>query len=324
MHRIPLALVLAACGSPSSNDVDATQLPRCEPTNDVFDLTQGHFMQGMTADDRGPWAVASKSTNGVGSLVIADRTGIVGTLATGLADTDGRIAPVSVGGKRCVALHFNDGKFQFHCEDGSVETPTLELEGDMTAVANGSTVHVFGQEFASYHELRRDNGTWSEVEKFESSISEPEHAIAFGGGFASCFISTGGKASVETDDIYYGPPASWCRLIGGGSSLGVLTDQGLTTFSGTFSAVEPTALGNQRPIAVGRLRGKPVAVVRRDLSVELQPLPQGTPTVLRTLANSAENPHAVVFGDGIVIISVKPIFDPQTTRYQLVSSTHCP
>jgi len=333
MRSLTLSIVVcAACGSSSPNsgdDAPDAKPVTCEPKQDVVDLAADHgwAMQGMSADARGPWVVVDKRRDGVSSLVIADRTGEVTTLVDGLTDTSGvRVAPLVVDDKRCIAMHFLDETFQLACEDGTIETPDLELGGKLTAIATSKgTVHVFGQQFAAYHELRREDGVWREVEKFESSISEAEDAVAAGASFASCFLSSSKKAGIDFGpDIAYGAStAKWCRLIPG-EPLGVLSDLGLATFSGNVvSGWVPTAVAAQRPAAVGRMNGAPVAVVRRDLDVELQPLPTGTPILLRTAANSAENTHAVVRDDRVEIISVKALLESPQTRYQLISSTHC-
>jgi len=328
MRSMYLSIVLCACGSSSSPETPGTEAPAaCTPTNNVIDLATDHgwALWGMRADARGPWVLVEKKQNGLSDYVILDGTGEVATLASGIPDSSGtRVEPVSFDGKRCVAMHTLNETFSFACEGSAIETPPHELGGDMRAVATGTTLHVFGQQFAAYHELRRDDGTWRQVEKFESSISEAEDAITTGGGFASCFLSTGGKASIDQggSDFSYGTVAKWCRLIPG-DTIGVLTDKGLSTFSGgAFTTPEPSALAADRPVAVGRVAGQPVAVVRRGTNVELQPLPNGTPTVLRA-AESAENAHAAILSDRIAVFGVKALHDTATTRYQLIASTHC-
>jgi hypothetical protein len=327
MRRILLTIVLcAACSSSDEAPGGDDSSVECEPTDETIDLAEDHgwALQAMTSDERGPWSVLERRRDGASSLVIADRTGEVATLVSGLDHTAGMaIAPLVVDGKRCIALHLFDEKLQFACEGGTVETPGLDIAGRLAAVQGAdASVHVFGQDFAAYHELRRDGGVWREIEKFESSVSSAEDAVALGASVASCFRSTGGFPSIDIDDdIAYGTePAQWCRLLPG-TELGVLTDLGLTTFSNNkLGAWVSTAL-EQRPLAVDGAVS-PVAVVHREDRVELQPLPSGTPTVLRTLA-SAENAHAAIRGDRVFLISVKPILDPDRTRYQLVSSTRC-
>jgi len=327
MRSIVLTLVIASCSSgepPGGGDAPSAD---CEPTDTSFDLDIDHgwALDGMAVDERGPWVVLEKKRDGVSSLVIADATGEVATLVDGLTETSGlALAPVVVDGTRCIAMHVFDEVFRFACEDGSVETPGLDLEGRLAAVqGTDGAIHVFGQDFAAYHELRRVGGSWSGVEKFESSISTAEDAVVFEGGVASCFLSTGGHPSIDHgNDIVYGTDtAHWCRLIPG-SELGVLTDLGLATFTGSaIGSRQPTGI-DVRPLAVGRRDGVAFAVVHREDRVELQSLPDGTPTMLRTLTG-AENAHAVIDGRRVSVISVRPLFEAAGTRYQLLASTRC-
>lgn len=327
MRPIVYSLVLcAACSSDPSPGGDDAPGP-CEPGDEVveLDVDHGWALDAMMIDDRGPWVVLEKRRDNTSSFVIADHTGEVATLVAGLTETSGlAIAPVVVDGKRCIAMHVFDEQFRFACEDGSVEMPGLDIDGRLAAVQDTrGAVHVFGQDFAAYHELRREAGTWQGVEKFESSISTAQDAVLLGGRVASCFLSTGALPSIDLDgDISYGADrAQWCRLIAG-DTLGVLTDLGLTTFTGSgLGAWQPTGLA-VRPLAVASRRGAAYAVVHRDDRVELQPLPTGEPVVLRTLSG-AENAHAVIDGDRVFVIAVKPIIEPERTRYELASSTRC-
>jgi hypothetical protein len=62
------------------------------------------------------------------------------------------------------------------------------------------------------------------------------------------------------------------------------------------------------------------AVIRREDRVELQPLPTGAPTVLRTLSGSSEFAQAVFDGDRVIVTSVKSTFEAGA---ELTSSTRC-
>ena len=200
MRSIVLTFVLAACTS--STEVggadDAPPPDACVPADDKVDLALDHgwALDAMALDERGPWVVLEKRRDNVSSFVIADRTGEVATLLDGITQTSGlAIAPVVVDGKRCIAMHVFDEVFRLACEGGSVEMPGLDIDGRIAAVQGpDGAVHVFGQDFAAYHELRREAGRWRGVEKFESSISTAEDApqtmrrttaIALAGAFIS-------------------------------------------------------------------------------------------------------------------------------------------
>lgn len=328
MRSLSLVLVLAACGGASDDPAgDAPTSQPCVPADDSTPLVDATSWQlGATAvDGAGSWFVLAKQHDNVTDLVIADATGELSAPITGIANASGTtIATVNLDGKRCFAMHTFDEKFQFACEGGPAENPDLELGGKMSVVADGSTVHAFGQDFAAYHELRRTGGTWSQVEKFESSISKAEDAVISQGNVVSCFLSTGDNASIDTlsgDPVYGEGIATWCRLLPDGSSLGVLTDLGFTTFTGaTLGNWQPTAV-EVRPLAVGTRAGSPFAVIRRDDRVELQPLPTGTPTVLLTAGS--DSVQAVIQGDRVILASLRSSFESGTTRYELIQSTRC-
>lgn len=327
MRSLSLVLGLAACGGASDDPAgDAPASQPCVPADDTTQLTGATSWQlGATAvDDAGTWFVLAKQHDEVTDFVIADATGELSAPITGIANASGAtIATVNLDGKRCFAMHTFDENFHFVCEGGSVEIPDLELGGKMSVVADGSTIHAFGQDFAAYHELRRTGGTWAPVEKFESSISKAEDAVLSQGNVVSCFLSTGDNASLDTlsgDPIYGDGTATWCRLLPDGNSLGVLTDLGFTTFTGgTLGNWQPTAV-DVRPLAVGTRAGSPFAVIRRADRVELQPLPTGTPTVLLTA--SAEM-LAVIDNDRVIVTSLRSIFEAGATRYELTRTTRC-
>ncbi len=320
MRSLSLVLVLTACGGSSDDPAgDAPTSQPCVPKDDSTQLADATSWQlGATAvDDAGTWFVLAKQHDDVTDFVIADATGELSAPITGIANASGHnVATVTLDGKRCFAMHTFDENFHFACEGSPVEIPDLDLGGKMSVVADGSTVHAFGQDFAAYHELRRTGGVWGQVEKFESSISKAEDAVRSQGNVVSCFLSTGDNASIDTlsgDAIYGEGTATWCRLIPDGSSLGVLTDLGLTTFTGaTLGNWQPTA-ADVRPLAVGTREGTPFAVLRRDDRVELQPLPSGAPTVL---LESSGPVQAVIDNDRVILTSLR-------SNSELSSSTRC-
>lgn len=331
MRSLGLVLVLSACGAsedPAPGDAPPVVVP-CTPSDDTVALaTDSSWQLGAAAvDDAGPWFVLAKQRDSATDFVIVDRAGEGATLIPGIANASGQnVATVEVGGKRCIAMHTFDEKFHFACEGGSVEIPGLDLGGRMNVVQVNSTTHVFGQDFAAYHELRRSGGSWGEVEKFESSISKSEDAVRFQSGVASCFLNIDDHASIDTlqgEPVYGEGVATWCRLMPGpDNELGVLTDIGLTTFTGgTLGGWQPTA-ADVRPLAVGRRGGEMFAVIDRDDRIELQPLPTGTPTVLRTVSSS-ETAQATIDGDRVIVTSVKSTFEAGEQHFELTASTRC-
>lgn len=331
MRSLSLFLVLTACGSsedPVAGDAPPVT-PPCTPGDDVLPLAvdSSWTLGAIAVDETGPWFALAKQRDSVTDFVIADRTGELATLIPGIANASGLdVEALEVGGKRCIAMHTFDEEFHFACEGSGVEIPGLDLGGKMTALQVGSTTHVFGQDFAAYHELRRTGGTWGAVEKFESSVSKAEDAVRHDGRAVACFLDIDDHASIDRldgDPVYGEGTATWCRLISGDSGLGVLTDLGLTTFTGsTLGGWQPTAV-DVKPLAVGTRDGAAFAVLRREDRVELQPLPTGTPTLLRTLSGSSESAQATFDNDRVIVTSVKSTFVDGTSRSELTASTRC-
>jgi hypothetical protein len=327
--RSSLLVVIAACGSPGDSPLPGDAPPvvePCSPSDDTIALAaDSSWMLGSIAvDEAGPWFALAKQRDSVTDFVIVDRSGEVATLIPGVANASGLdVAAVQVAGERCVAMHTFDEEFHFACEGGNVEIPGLDLGGKMKVIQVDDTVHAFGQDFAAYHELRRTGGSWFPIEKFESSVSKAEDAVRYRGSAVACFLDIDDRASIDLlqgDPVYGDGIATWCRLIPDDDELGVLTDLGFTTFTGrTLGGWQPTA-ADVRPLAVGRRDGAMFAVIRREDRVELQPLPTGAPTVLRTLSGSSEFAQAVFDGDRVIVTSVKSTFEAGA---ELTSSTRC-
>lgn len=328
MRSFSLVLVLAACGGTDDppGDVPPAEQP-CVPGDQTTALgaAQSWALGAAAVDAEGPWFVLAKNQDAGSEIVIADATGVTSSPITGIDNTSGfTVATVQIDGKRCFAMHTFDEEFHFVCEGGTVEVPGLDLGGRMIAVQDGGTVHVFGQDFAAYHGLRRTGGTWSQVEKFESSISKAEDAVRSQGNVVSCFLSTADHASIDTlsgDPVYGEGIAEWCRLIPNGSELGVLTNLGYTTFSGsTLGGWQPTAVEDV-PLAVGVREGSMFAVMRREDRIELQPLPTGAPTTLTTGTSGAV--HAVFADDRVIVTSMTTAFENNQSTATLTASTRC-
>jgi hypothetical protein len=324
MKPIQLSMLLcAACGSsdsPPGGDGGPTE--QCEPADQTLELaTDKNWVLRGIAADRKPWALlieeATDNSN-VGNLVIAEADGMGATLVTGIPNaTQIDAAPVVFEGKRCAVYKPFGQDMRFACEGGLDEDTTIDADarsGELVVVDDAGTVRVFAERFAAYTELRRSSaGAWTEVEKFESSISSAEDAVRFDGRIVTCFLAFDDHPGMDIDgDTHTAPEqAQWCRLIPG-SQLGVLTDLGLTTFtSRAFGSWTPTAV-TARPIAVGG-GDTPFALVAAGAEILKQPLPSGTPEPIAPLAGSLT--RALIDGERITLVAV--------TSTQLVTTTRC-
>ncbi len=334
MRSLTAILLLTACGGssdPEDPTPDTPTVEPCTPEDVTIPLGAATSWQLGALGVEGaaqPWFVLAKQLDQVTDFVIVDPDGTETTVMPGIPNATGQnVIAIELAGKRCFAMHTFDEEFHFACEGGAVEIPGLDLGGKMSAVVVDGTVHVFGQDFAAYQELRRTSGSWQPIEKFESSVSKAEDAVRFQGNAVSCFLNIDDHASIDTlsgDPIYGEGIATWCRLIANGNELTVLTDLGITSFTGsTLGGWQPTA-ADSRPLAVGHRDAADFAVLRRDNQrIELQPLPNGTPTVLATLTGSSDAAHAVVAEDRIVVSTLANRFENGQTTFELRSSTRC-
>ena len=229
MRSLTAVLLLTACGGssdPSDPTPDTPTVEPCTPEDVTIPLGAATSWQlGALGVDGAaqPWFVLAKQMDQVTDFVILDPDGTETVVMPGIANATGQnVITIELDGKRCFAMHTFDEEFHFACEGGAVEIPGLDLGGKMTSVVVNDTVHVFGQDFAAYQELRRTGGSWLPIEKFESSVSKAEDAVRFQGNAASCFLNVDDHASIDTlagDPIYGEGIATWCRLIANGNEL---------------------------------------------------------------------------------------------------------
>jgi hypothetical protein len=340
LRKTVVLLVLAACSSTSSSD--DTPAPdggdpgaRCEPADQVvaLDPSATYIMRGAASDARGAWALLERRTSGAaGDLVIADESGELATLVSGLADLPStEAAPLTVDGRRCIVYApFND-TVRLACEGHAEEDSALDLEADqgrLVAIQSpDGVVHAYGQDFAAYTEARRIGpGSWRDIEKFESSISSAQDVLLRGADPIICLLATPGRPAIDDGaDIYYSADrARWCMLVSTPSELGVLTDLGYTTFSGTsLGGWQPTSI-DTRPLAM--VSGAQPAAISPSAAgdaIQLVPLPSGEPTILRTADASSGDASSFSAvqqsADELVLFSL-PF---NGTSYSLAKSTRC-
>lgn len=339
LRKTVVLLALAACSSddeslsPDGGDPGA----RCQSSDQRVELDPSatYVMRGAAADERGAWALLEHRSNGTGGdLVIPDEGGERTKLLTGIADFNAiRVVPLTVDGRRCVAYTKagSGGTAKLACEGVAEQDSAQDLsvrEGRLVALQSpDGVVHIYGQSFSAYTEVRRTtDGAWRDIEKFESSISSAQDGLLRGSGAVTCLLTTGNHPAIDVDgDIHPSPDtARWCTLASTPSQLGVLTDLGYTTFSGTtFGAWQPTSIAS-RPLAmVSGERPAAIAVSATGDAIQLVPLPSGEPSTLRAV--DASSGDATSFSvvqrsaDEIVLFSL-----PRSgTSYALARSTRC-
>jgi len=225
-------------------------------------------------------------------LLKADGSSSLLTSTEGYASS---MAAVSLDdGRDCVL--FEDDTIKMACSDGTVEDSGLDADKDtmLPMLLDDGTLSVYTQNYAAYAEFRRTPaGSWSEIEKYESSISWPTDVLLHQGEPAVCFISTGDRAVIEYGGSDFSiarqvstESAKWCRLVADSEVLHVLTDQGYATIAwqdlspsseGTF--VEDTSiLIEDWVLDLARVEGHNYAIVRNSetQAIELVSLVDGS------------------------------------------------
>ena len=255
LPQLPLlALMLTgACGggddaSPDSPD-GGTSDPLCQDQVQTVDL-QAEWLSSSPGSFRlAAYRVgAASATDGRLSvplsvhrpddaleLSVLDATASLSPLAD-LADTGtgyvlSSAAVAMAPGLDCVLYQPRDSNLLFTCSDGTTEDvgDKVYSETMLPVLWSDGTLSVFTRTYASFTEFRRSpSGSWSEVEKYESSISGPRDALVHDGIPAVCFVANSGRAVIQfgASEMRSSVDVDDCSLVDDGTSLHVLTDQG--------------------------------------------------------------------------------------------------
>lgn len=257
---LPVAL---ACGSDTGADgpvsaFDADAAPACQTNtastelgidwldNGSGSLRLAQYRLGhIAATPDGPIVPISRQlADGSAELSLRSGDGALSILST-VPDSNaagvGAAAIRLADGRDCVVYQANGINLSFACTDGTNEDAGDDVYGDALIPvewANG-TLSVFTRTFASFTEFRRTAaGSWSEIEKFESSISGPKDALAHDGVPAVCFVSSSDRAVIQfgAAEIASSVDVRRCAMVDGGDILHVATDQG-------YAAIPWSSLG---------------------------------------------------------------------------------
>ncbi len=302
--------------SGSSSSGGTASKPACADADATFETTVEWFETKPGAQQVASWSIDAVVDAGDAASVLAHREVANKTVELAFFDAKGtakeiaKLADVTAygvraaafvdGGKRCAAYVFSGGKtLRVACDDGTNEDTGVKADGDralIPLVQPDGTISVFTDSFASYAEVRRENGKWRNDEKYESSISWPEDSVLYQGEPLTCFIDQGDRAAIEGSigRVAGTAAAGSCRLAAGERGAFVLTDKGFAEIPWTSFASGKGATYETTPVTLATKADrlvvagdKPFALVVEGGKVQRVALPSGTPSAVVDLADTS-------------------------------------
>ncbi len=282
--QIPVEVVPSSSGSGTSLTTPAVQ--GFFSTGPDVELLLAKHVVDTSGDDGVSTALVWANTAGGEGVV-----GQVPGRFSGLVGLRFGVDAVDTGGVRCALASRSNAGVRFVCEDGTDEAVDPDASSSLvhTVVTAGGVVHGFTQSNSSFTEFRRDEaGVWSEVEKFQSSVSYAGDALSVDGVPLSCFyFETSGLGGLDYGNVEVAElsDALNCKLAYDGETVFVASDTSMVRTSPGVGWVI-----NSVPIVLeGTLLdlfpvdGEPFAVVRPedlDAPLSIKALPAGPSTSL--------------------------------------------
>jgi hypothetical protein len=250
-------------------------------TDDAVDLLVAREVEDPSDEEGAHTSIEWLGLDGSGGVIATAPGRFQGYVTTVFA-----AAPVvGFSDARCVVFSMQGQTLRMACDDGLDEDTGIDVgEEELHPVVNGDgSVSVFGQTSAAFTEIRRDvSGAWSEIDKFQSSVSMPGDAMSVDGTPLACFFSeTSGSAAFDFGGVEFGAfEATDCHLALEGETVHVLTDTGYArTSAGVGWAVNDVPVTTtERVIEFFAVDDTAYVVTQaRDLSsIELASVPNGT------------------------------------------------
>ncbi len=212
-------------------------------------------------------------------------------------------APVVLDGRLCAVTSWEGATLA--CEGGVLEDAglgELEAHGRMVPpiVRPDGSMAVFAQTHSSYTVFERSAaGVWSEVEKYESSVSYPRDAVAAPGGPVSCFVDSDGRVKVDAEEAggamwASGVESDTCRVATDGVGLFALAGETFFELPGTDGQAVDGLAANDGDLGPLFVRGGATFVVAaREGQAEVVPVSGGAVSAPLSLGMDASDEYLV-------------------------------